>query len=495
MANKYGLDLDSAWRQVLREAASDEIVDVLRLEDSKLAWLQIRAHLEDQLNADSYRPAPPRLVEVPKDGFVVRPFARLAPRDWVVYEAVVAKLAPCIDHALPDEVKSARLDKSARRPGNQIDAWIAFQAAGRALYVEDELGFMLSTDVSSYFEYVELGILINDLRALPGIDYQALNLLSSILNEFVRSSDVWGLPQGPEASAILGNFYLLPLDRELHQHPVKFVRYQDDIKILADNKAVLRVALQHAIRILRGRHLNVSVQKTKMLEGPQILDEFEDTRKDAIQYGIKIGSSDAPAQLRALFEDATAVTPVKARDIRFAVYRLGKVEDDCAVAWILDHLPEVPYLSGLLVAYLSLNMATHPEIEDRTRTYLTDGNENVYPWVEFNLMRMFARADSISDPTLDVVWATLRDGNKDLLVRQHAARCVGRHARPGDIALLRQLFNQSTDATIQRALLVAMTDATHGHPDRAYLGAESVSHPNLEHTCAYLKSGAKIPDP
>jgi hypothetical protein len=135
VANKYELDLDAAWRQVLKESAASDIVDVLRLEDFKLAWNQIRTNLEIELNAGSYRPLPPRLVEVPKDGLMVRPMARLSPRDWVVYEAVVEKLANTIDSALPDQVKSARLDKSGKRMTNQIDAWLSFQGAGRSLHV------------------------------------------------------------------------------------------------------------------------------------------------------------------------------------------------------------------------------------------------------------------------------------------------------------------------------------------------------------------------
>jgi hypothetical protein len=355
---------------------------------------------------------------------------------------------------------------------------------------------MLSTDVSSsYFEYVDIEMLIKDLQGLPGTDAPTVALLSSILNELTRSSDVWGLPQGLQASAILGNFYLLPLDRELLQHPVKFVRYQDDIRVLADSPTPLRVALQSGIRILRNRHLNVSVHKTKMLQGPEILDEFEDTRKDAIQYGIEIGSPDAPAELRSLFDEATLSDSVKARDIRFAVYRLAKLEDDHAVSWILDHLPDVPYLAALLVDYLSLHMPEHPEIEERTRSYLLNVDENLYPWVEFNLVRMLAHAEAVSDSTLNAVWKILRDANKDPLVRQHAARCVGRHARPGEIALMRQLFNTVADEQLERALLVAMTEATKGKPDKAYLGAQGASHPELQHTCAFLKAGAKLPDP
>src|SRR5690349_1832327 len=71
----YNLDLDAAWKRVLGEASSDAIPDVLRLDDQKTHWPALKEAIISQLDAGSYHPAPPRLVEVPKDEFTSRPIA------------------------------------------------------------------------------------------------------------------------------------------------------------------------------------------------------------------------------------------------------------------------------------------------------------------------------------------------------------------------------------------------------------------------------------
>ncbi len=281
------VDLDAAWKNVLREAHADQIPDVLRFEDHKLAWNTWKAEIAKGFEEGTYTPAPSRLIEMPKDGFLVRPLCLMQPRDRVAYRAIVDAIAPAMDDALPDTVFSYRLKHAKRRLTKQVSAWTRFQDAGRRLYDEYDYAYLLSTDVASYFEYVDTDILCDDLRALSDVDEPRIQSLKRFLMRLTENTPFWGLPQGHDASAFLGNFFLLPLDQALRHHDVKAIRYQDDIKIFADNPTTLRITLREIDQVLRARHLNLSVAKTKMLEGIEVLAEFEDTRKDAIQYGIR----------------------------------------------------------------------------------------------------------------------------------------------------------------------------------------------------------------
>ena len=248
--------------------------------------------------------------------------------------------------------------------------------------------------------------------------------------------------------------------------------------------------------MLRARHLSLSVHKTKLLHGAAVLREFEDERKDAITYLLKVEDPTARRELRALFNDAVAHEPVNARDVRYAVVRLADLGDPHAVPWILEHFVEVPYLASHLVDYLSVYVGDMPEIEERTRRYLRSSSENIYPWSELHLVRMFSKAESISDETQACMWEILKDQNKQRLVRDHAARCVGRHARPGDTALLKDLFAASSDHRLKRALLVGVTEARRAAgPDKAWLGSVAKTTPTLAHTCRYLRSQRTLPAP
>src|SRR6267143_1715352 len=114
-------------------------------------------------------------------------------------------------------------------------------SAALDLHYSRPYAFMLSTDVTSYFEYVELPILLEDLKDQHlGIPSVVLGLLERFLKSLQASSDTWGLPQGPEASRLLGNFYLLPVDSELGYRGLEHVRYQDDIKIFSREASTLK---------------------------------------------------------------------------------------------------------------------------------------------------------------------------------------------------------------------------------------------------------------
>jgi hypothetical protein len=495
VANKFGLDLDTAWRAVLADLVSGDLPDVLGWADYKRAWPDLKADIEIELDADSYRPLPARVLEVPKSELMVRPIGLLHPRDRVVYQAVVAELAPAMEKTLTAAVFSSRFDAKKRRVHDQRESWRRMQVEGRRLHVEEHYGFMLSTDVVSYFEYVDLGILSRDLHSLRDVNEDHLRLLSTFLNDIERSSEIWGLPQGPQASFILGNFYLQPVDRVLELHPVVGLRFQDDIKVFANDESTLRRVLRDVGRVMRGRRLNVSVAKTKILEGDEVLDHVEDATKDAIAYGIQVGGVQSVVDdLRALFDAAVTQDPVNSRDIRFSVYRLSLADDGYAIPWILANLVRVPFLAPLLVGYLAKHMPSEADIEPSARNYLSDPGSNLYPWTELHLIRMFARADELSDETISLVWDTLRDSNKDILVREQAARCLGRHARPGDSALFRAEFMGSTDTALKRALLVAITESE-GGPDKSFLATVAAGSEELRPTAEYLRTGAVLPSP
>jgi hypothetical protein len=493
------LDLDAAMAAVLKEAYRDEVPDVIRHADFRLAWPEVKAELEACLSSGDYQPRHPRIVEVPKSALATRPMAVLDLRDRVLYEAIMQELGPNLDGELVEEVKSARLRKTkAGRwvTTEQVRAWVTFQKEGRELCDHFDNVCLLTTDITSYFEFIDLDILIRDLRAVPGINLDLVNLLARLLRGMATQDEMHGVPQGPDVSSILGNFYLRPLDAILRKMDVRFLRFQDDIKVFANEPHELRIAVRDLMPVIRGRHLNLSTVKTKILQGEAVEDHFADSGKDAIQYGLATGAAGAKDALRDLFDRAVE-GELNERDIRFAVHRLSQLGDDYAVAWILDHLAEVPYLSSILVRYLSAHWDNDPSIESRVVAFLGDSRLNISPFVEGQLIRMLATAPSVQQPTYDLLWRTLMNPQKDSRVRQFAARAVGRHiqpARSGDVEVLRGMMGRFPDDTpLRRAILVGLLEC--GDADKGYLDAISRGDPALRHTCRYLRAKPTLPPP
>ncbi len=53
-----------------------------------------------------------------------------------------------------------------------------------------------------------------------------------------------GIPRGASLSPLLGAFYLLDLDRKMEKMDVKYIRYMDDILILAKTRWKLKKAIK-----------------------------------------------------------------------------------------------------------------------------------------------------------------------------------------------------------------------------------------------------------
>lgn len=485
---------------VMKECWRDEVPDVIRYKDFPFHWKEVREQIEGLLVDGTYRPQAAGIVEVPKGALVSRPIAVLNLVDRVVYQAVMERIGPLIDAELTEEVRSARLykNKSGKyAQPKQTEAWAKFQKSGREMCELFDHVCMLTTDITSYFEFVDLELLISELREVPGMPGEAVDVLIRVLDGASKMGNLNGVPQGPEVSSILGNFYLRPLDAILRKLDVKFLRFQDDIKVFAGEPHILRRAVHSLTPVVRGRHLNLSTAKTKLLMGNDVHEHFEDAHKDAINYGLEIGSEEAPQELRDLFDAAVSGTNIRERDVKFSVNRLAKLADDHAVTWVLDNLSDVPYLASILVRYLGEHFAIRPEIEPRVREFLMDPMRNIDPYVELQLIRMLSGAAAVEPDTYNLLWETLVNPAKETLVRQFAARAFGRHLSEGhqeDLALLRGLVpKEAKSPDLQRALLVALYEA--GGTSKRYLAEIPQGFPDLTQVCEYLRGNPTLPAP
>jgi len=80
-------------------------------------------------------------------------------------------------------------------------------------------------------------------------DNKIINYLWQFLNRTVEWGGLYqdikrGISRGASLSPLLGAFYLLDLDREMEKLDVEYIRYMDDILILAPTKWKLRKAIR-----------------------------------------------------------------------------------------------------------------------------------------------------------------------------------------------------------------------------------------------------------
>lgn len=466
--------------------------DIICFEDIDADWSRFKNRLVSTVSSGDYSLSHVEVLDLPKDELNVRPLVRLALEDRLVYDACVLAMTPIIDAAIPNNVYSYRWSKYKQALYSPPGRWIRMQRRGRRFNLKNQQLLLLRTDITSFYEYVDIDILIAELGTL-NVPSWSLGLLSTFLTQFNDTAHAWGLPQGPDSSGILANFYLLPVDKYLRRRGLTYLRYSDDIMVFGQDWNNLRTALLDVNHIFRGRHLCLAASKTKIIPADMVGDEFEDTSKDAVRYNIDIASSHAQDELHAYFDEVIAAKPLSVRDLRFALNQLRRIEDDRAVCWLLSNMESLPHVAREAIRYLKVFRERRQEIDSALGELLYTGCFASYPSVERRMINYLV-LENVHDPqAVEACWKITLNQNKGI-VREFAARYVGRFGELGETAQLKDLFEREANETIKRALLIGLYES--GGCPGSLLTSMSKSNAHLGIAARYLQnSPVSLPCP
>lgn len=121
---------------------------------------------------------------------------------------------------------------------------------------------MCRTDIASYYSSIRLESLASMLRNLK-CDSNALWLIIRILGAWQREDPELGLPIGLEASSVLGNAFLKPIDDLIEKLGVTHLRFGDDILLFAERLEICDSALPPLDSELDTLGLTRSIEKTQ----------------------------------------------------------------------------------------------------------------------------------------------------------------------------------------------------------------------------------------
>lgn len=243
------------------------------------AWLQTREHFQEEdvvadehesevmeedldalvecvrweLSHDRWQPAPYRIVEVPKaktpEGFEYRRKVLMHPRDHAVAQALVNVVGPRFEAGFSSSSLGRRLEL---REGDGLSVFRPWQSdwhtnKARLLaftYYAPEYNYVRA-DVSKFFDNIDhatlMGLLAERLSDEPRILEAFRRLLKAGYiedtgNEHFHDAGAMGIPQGPSFSPFLANVYLDAVDKYMESRCVEYVRYVDDIALLARDR-------------------------------------------------------------------------------------------------------------------------------------------------------------------------------------------------------------------------------------------------------------------
>ncbi len=210
-------NLNAAWAKVKANAGAAG-VDGLTVKQSREViqeqWEQTRATLW----AGRYVPAAVKAVDIPKANGGQRRLGIPTVQDRLLQQAIHQKLGPLWEPEFSEHSYGFRPNRSAH------DAVRAARA-----YVQSGKNWVVDLDLKSFFDRVDHDKLMH-LIGRKVRDKRLLRLIGNYLRAPMQTADGQrherrqGTPQGGPLSPLLANIYLHPLDQELEQRGLSFVR-------------------------------------------------------------------------------------------------------------------------------------------------------------------------------------------------------------------------------------------------------------------------------
>lgn len=291
------LNIEESLKEIISDErqGKDFCLDPLRYEDLSLKKVKnkIIEEINNKLISGTYTVRKLISIDVPKSNYILRPASRPSITDWIIYNAIVNFIISKIYKKIPKNSYSFNRfkDKFKRKKEHKkkTDYWLEFENDSIQLSKNKNYEYLLVTDITSYFEHISLNVLKERLNLLSNDkDYNsAINfLVQNILEKWTEDNKIpcFGLPQGPNTSLILADIYLYPVDKEMNDNNIKFLRYMDDIRLFAKNISELKRNIKTLVIALRKLKLNLNPKKTTIynLNDQKKLDEVFDPNRDLL---------------------------------------------------------------------------------------------------------------------------------------------------------------------------------------------------------------------
>ena len=291
--------LKDGWHLASKDLGQD-FIDIPFLKEQFASSLDNNLNeLVRQLKTEQFRHQNVIRTAVSKSNFSTRPGAFIPLESRIILFAAVKLIAKQLDEHLIKGVFSCRVKEKIKKglfEESSLDlppflknktvqrlidpfavwygAWPAFEKASEDICIHGDYPYLVISDISAYFENIQLEILRDQLFALLPNEQQITNLFISAFAFWTAETPqgrryMRGIPQGSDISRFFGNLFLAPIDKSLfdisEQLDIKYYRYMDDVRIFAKTEEGAKTALFKFEQEVRSRHLNLQSAKTKIL--------------------------------------------------------------------------------------------------------------------------------------------------------------------------------------------------------------------------------------
>ncbi len=254
----YKDNLNRAFKRVKANKGAPGI-DGITVEEMGAYLRENQKEIIHRIKRGKYTPDPVRRVEIPKPDGGIRKLGIPTVKDRIFQQAITQQLTPMYEIIFSNDSYGYRPGRSAK------DAILKVKE-----YAEKGYTHAVALDLSRYFDTLNHEILLNILRRKIEdervIQWIKRYLKSGVMENGVVMETEEGSPQGGNISPLLANIYLNEFDEEYQRRGVVFVRYADDIVLLAKSARAAKRLLESSTKYLEETlKLKVNQEKSRVV--------------------------------------------------------------------------------------------------------------------------------------------------------------------------------------------------------------------------------------
>jgi Reverse transcriptase (RNA-dependent DNA polymerase) len=353
--------------------------------------------LHDKLTGN-WHASPPVRIYLPKTSGLLRPITLMAIEDQIVLQAIANRVALHL-RARRRRVESKQVFSNClERRADSIfflqDWKYTYRAFQRQLKSHLASGhtWIAHFDLAAFYETISHRALRSIIAPRGGSPetWSRINQWLCVWSAGKTGVQVdHGIPQGPIASDFLAEAFMLPVDEVMRREGVRYIRYVDDIRVLAKTEKDARRAA--IVLELACRKWSLIPQSSKfVVKRAESLEDALGTLPSIVESatpGDDEPELDASVAER-IMRQALKGRPLKVVDktrLRYVLYRASP--SNKLLRRSLDLLPRHPEHIDAFMAYLS-NYSHSSFIMERVRGILREGV--LYEYVEGELWKLAA---------------------------------------------------------------------------------------------------------
>lgn len=230
-------------------------IDGMTIEEALPYLREHQKELTDQVYRGKYAPSSVRRVEIQKPDGGMRKLGIPTVEDRTIQQAIAQKLIPIYEPLFIETSYGYRPNKSTK------DAILKVKE-----YAEQGYTFAVTLDLSRYFDTLNqenlLVLLCKNVKDERAIKLIKRYLKSGVMENGVVMKTEEGSSQGGNLSPLLANVYLNEFDQESTKRGVPYIRYADDIVLLAKSKRASERLLESSTKYLEEK-LKLTVNREK----------------------------------------------------------------------------------------------------------------------------------------------------------------------------------------------------------------------------------------